>query len=62
MKRGGQASIPPSVFPDIRQWYREGAGCRKIARLLENRGVYTTKSSVDRLLRGRGVYTTCGLK
>jgi len=34
----------------------QGHGCRRIATLLEDQGVFTTKSSVNRLLRGLPPY------
>ena len=48
---GRRASIPEWAFSEVFQLHGCGNGCRKIARLLEDKGIYTTKSSVDRLLR-----------
>ena len=56
MKTGRRASIPSKVFDDVRRWHREGIGCIRIAKLLEDLGVYTGKSSVDRLIHGKPPY------
>ena len=41
---------------DIRRWHAEGHGYRRIARLLEDLGVFTTRSSIHRLLKGLALY------
>ena len=56
MKTGRRQSIPESAFADVRRWHGQGVGCRRIARLLEKRQVFTTSSSIHRLLKGLGCY------
>jgi len=53
MKTGRPVSIPPSVFAEVLRWHRQGFGVRRIARLLEDGLVFTTRSSerVCRLMR-----------
>ena len=57
MKTGRPASIPESAFHDVRRWHGQGFGCRRIARLLEKRQVFTTRSSIHRMLSGLPPYT-----
>ena len=54
--QGRSASIPNEAYDAAFRLHAEGHGCRMIARLLEDQGVYTTKSSVFRLLRGLPPY------
>jgi hypothetical protein len=53
---GRPASIPEWAYSEVFRLQGEGFGCRKIVRLLEDRGVYTTRSSVSRLLLGQTPY------
>ena len=48
--------LPQADFIDIRRWHAEGHGYRRIARLLEDLGVFTTRSSIHRLLKGLALY------
>jgi hypothetical protein len=54
--RGRPISIPPRVFADVRRWHSHGYGYRRIVRLLEGVGVYTSRGSVERLLLGKPPY------
>ena len=56
MKNGRRQSIPESAFPEVLLWNKQGFGVRRIARLLEQRRVFTTRSSVHRLLNGLPPY------
>ena len=56
MNQGRLPSIPAT--PDVGQWHSEGFGCRRIARLLEERRVYTTKSSVRTHIKFSLIKTT----
>ena len=56
MKTGRPVSIPTSAFVDVRRWHGLGYGCRLIAAMLEEQGIFTTKSSVERLLKGQAPY------
>ena len=58
MKTGRPASIPETAFGLVLRLYSEGNGYRRIARLLEGHGVFTTKSSVERLVRGLPPYAS----
>ena len=53
---GRPASIPRWAFGEVFHLHASGQGCRKIARQLEDKGIYTTRSSVARLLLGRPPY------
>jgi len=53
---GRPASIPQWAFGEVFRLNSDGYGCRKIVRLLENLGIYTTRSSVSRLLLRQGTY------
>ena len=58
-KRQGQgrhASIPREAHAATLKLHTDGHGYQKIARLLEDLGVFTTKSSVFRLLKGLPPY------
>lgn len=55
--RGRRASIPPRAFRAVARWSAQGFGVRRIVRLLEDEGVFATKSSVSRLLLGQGAYS-----
>ena len=50
------ASIPPGSFRAVARWSAQGIGVRGIVKLLEDKGVFATKSSVSRLLLGQGAY------
>jgi hypothetical protein len=57
-KRPGRPqSIPPTAYGVVFRLHSMGDGCRKIVRLLEEEGVYTTRSSVSRLLLGHPPYS-----
>ena len=58
--QGRSASIPVEFHDAAFRLHAEGHGCRTIARLLEDQGVYTTKSSVYRLLTGQPPYSRRG--
>ena len=47
---GRPASIPEWAYGEVFRLNEEGMGCRRIVRLLEGEGVFTTKSTVHRLL------------
>ena len=53
---GRPTSIPQWAFGEVFRLRDRGYGCRKIVRLLENLGIYTTRSSVSRLLLRQGTY------
>ena len=53
---GRPTSIPQWAFGEVFRLRDLGYGCRKIVRLLENLGIYTTRSSVSRLLLRQGTY------
>ena len=53
---GRPTSIPQWAFGEVFRLNNDGYGCRKIVRLLENLGIYTTRSSVSRLLLRQGTY------
>ena len=55
-KKGRPASIPPEAYGKVFLWYSQGFGYRRIAEMLEDQGVYTTRVSVERLVKGRGCY------
>ena len=56
MKTGRPVSIPASAYGEVNRLHGLGYGCRLIAAMLEERGVYTIKSSVARLLKGQAPY------
>ena len=56
--QGRPASIPERVYADVRRWHGEGLGYQRIARLLEQRQVFTTRSSVHRLIADLPPYAT----
>ena len=56
MRRGRPQSIPLRAFESVFEWHSMGHGSRGIVRMLENQGVYSTKSSVSRLLLRQGTY------
>jgi len=56
MKTGRPRSIPPAAYSKVFLWYSKGNGYARIAGMLENEGVYTTRGSVERLIKGRGSY------
>ena len=60
--RGRKPSIPHWAYEDVLRLFRDGIGCRKIVKQLEEKGVFTTKSSVSRLLLGRPPYTEESIK
>ena len=49
-------SIPQQVVTEVFRLHEQGLGRRRIARVLEQLGCWTTKSSVDRLLRSKPPY------
>ena len=53
---GRPASIPQWAFGEVFRLRDLGYGCRRIARSLEEAGVFTTRSSVYRLLNGQPPY------
>jgi hypothetical protein len=53
---GRPASIPEWAFGEVFRLRDLGYGCRRIVRLLEEAGVFTTRSSVSRLLNGQLPY------
>lgn len=55
-RRGRPQSIPVTAYESVLQLHSLGYGSRRIVRLLEDQGVYSTKSSVSRLLLGQGTY------
>ena len=52
------ASIPESVFLDVRRWHGQGFGCRRIARMLEGIAVFASKSSVEWCVKSLGCYSS----
>ena len=54
--RGRPPSIPVKAYESVFRLHSVGYGSRRIARILEDMGVYSTKSSVCRLLLGQGTY------
>ena len=55
-RRGRPQSIPVAAHESVFRMHSMGYGSRRIARVLEDMGVYSTKSSVSRLLLGQGAY------
>ncbi len=55
-RMGRPPSIPVSFYARVFQLYSLGFGYRRIAEMLEDVGVYTTRGSVERLVKGRGCY------
>jgi len=55
-RQGRPPSIPVTAYASVFQWHSVGYGSRRIVRLLEDRGIYATKSSVNRLLLRQGTY------
>ena len=55
-KTGRPQSITPDAFDQVRKLQAQGYGFRKIANLLADQGVFTTKSSVERMLKGLESY------
>ena len=55
-QRGRTASIPAESFRAVARWSAQGHGVRRIVKLLENDGVFASKSSVSRLLQGLPPY------
>ena len=60
-RRGRHQSIPPGSFRAVARWSAQGLGVRRIVGLLEDQGVFATKSSVSRLLLRQGAYSETGL-
>jgi len=56
MGKGRPASIPQSAYGLVFRLYSLGHGYRRIAGMLEDEGVFTTRGSVERLVKGRGCY------
>jgi len=56
MKTGRPRSIPPEAYSKVFLWYSQGFGYQRIAGMLEDEGVFTTRGSVERLVKGRGCY------
>ena len=57
MKTGRPRSIPPESYSKVFLWYSQGFGYQRIAGMLEDQGVFTTRGSVERLVKGRGTYS-----
>ena len=55
-RRGRPQSIPVTAYETVFRLQCRGFGVRRIVRLLEGLGIYSTKSSVSRLLLRQGTY------
>jgi len=55
-KTGRKQSIPATAFGLVFKLYSEGYGYRRISSLLAERGINTSRSSVERLVKGQPPY------
>ena len=60
--RGRAPSIPPRLFGAVARWSGQGFGVRRIVGLLEDQGIYSSKSAVHRLLRHQSPYHTAEVR
>ena len=57
---GRPVGIPEWAFREVFRLHANGHGCRRIVRMLEGEGVFTTKSTVHRLLHRQPPYNAIG--
>ena len=55
-KAGRPQSIPPTAYAEVNRLHGLGYGYQRISAMLEERGIFTTRSSIYQLLNGLRPY------